>query len=45
MIVDQDEILAVPYLGERLKESAKRQPVGRPGERLVPPVSVPTLCV
>ena len=31
----------LPYFGERLREGAKNQPVGRPGERFVTPISVP----
>ena len=41
MVLDADELLQVPILGERVKESAKKTPVGRPGERFVTPVSVP----
>ena len=43
MVLDADELLELPYLGERAAESAKRAPVGRPGERFVTPVSVPKL--
>ena len=43
MILDADELLSLPYLGERVAAGAKRAPVGRPGERFVSPVSLPTL--
>ena len=40
---DADEALNLPYFGNQLEESAKRTPVGRPGERFVSPISVPKL--
>jgi len=43
MLLDADEMLELPYFGERLRESAKSTPVGRPGERFVVPLSVPQL--
>ena len=43
MILDADELLALPVVGDRLRESAKSAPVGRAGERFVGPLSVPTL--
>lgn len=43
MLLDADELLALPLIGERVAEAAKRTPVGRPGERFVSPVSVPTV--
>jgi 1-acyl-sn-glycerol-3-phosphate acyltransferase len=41
MLLDADEILSLPFLGERAAEAAKRTPAGRPGERFVSPLSVP----
>jgi len=41
MLLDADELLDLPVLGARAAESAKRTPVGRPGERFVSPVSIP----
>ena len=43
MVLDADELLGLPFLGERVAEGAKKTPVGRPGERFVSPVSVPTV--
>ena len=43
MLLDADELLALPFLGGRVKEGAARAPVGRPGERFVSPVSLPKL--
>ena len=43
MLLDADELLALPFLGNRVKEGAARAPVGRPGERFVSPVSLPKL--
>lgn len=43
MLLDADELLALPVLGERVAEAAKRAPVGRPGERFVSPISIPKL--
>ena len=43
MLLDADELLSLPVLGERVAKSAKNTPVGRPGERFVSPVSVPKL--
>ncbi|KAL1503359.1 hypothetical protein AB1Y20_011411 [Prymnesium parvum] len=43
MVLDADEALALPYFGQQLQNSAKNTPTGRPGERFVPPVSVPKL--
>ena len=40
-ILDQEELLRVPYVGSRASQTASRTPVGRPGEVFVPPVSVP----
>ena len=34
MILDADELLALPVLGQRVARSAASTPVGRPGERL-----------
>eukprot|EP00965_Chrysotila_dentata_P067709 2240683-Pleurochrysis_carterae.AAC.1 len=33
MLLDADEMLELPYFGERLRESAKSTPVGRPGAK------------
>ena len=41
MLLDADELLALPVLGERIAEGAKRTPVGRKGERFVSPIAVP----
>jgi len=41
MILDADELLALPVLGDRVAEAAKAAPEGRPGERFVAPVSAP----
>jgi len=41
MVLDADELLSLPILGERVADAARRAPVGRPGERFVSPVSVP----
>ena len=41
MLLDADELLALPILGDRVAEGAKNAPVGRKGERFVSPVSVP----
>jgi len=41
MLLDADELLSLPVLGQRVAQSAARTPVGRPGERFVAPVSVP----
>mmetsp|Transcript_18079 Transcript_18079/g.41430 ORF Transcript_18079/g.41430 Transcript_18079/m.41430 type:complete len:120 (+) Transcript_18079:744-1103(+) len=43
MVLDADELLSLPYFGERLRESAAQAPVGRPGERFVSPLSLPKL--
>ena len=43
MLLDADELLELPYFGQRVAEGAKKTPVGRPGERFVSPVSVPKL--
>ena len=43
MLLDADELLKLPFLGERVAEGARRAPVGRPGERFVSPVSLPKL--
>jgi len=43
MLLDADELLALPFLGPRVAKSAASTPVGRPGERFVSPVSVPKL--
>lgn len=43
MLLDADELLDLPVLGQRVAEGAKNTPVGRPGERFVSPVSVPKL--
>jgi len=43
MLLDADELLALPFLGQRVAKSAANAPVGRPGERFVTPVSVPKL--
>eukprot|EP00966_Prymnesium_polylepis_P130994 3029743-Prymnesium_polylepis.1 len=41
MVLDADEALALPFLGERIRKGAEGTPVGRPGERFVSPISVP----
>mmetsp|Transcript_69082 Transcript_69082/g.131792 ORF Transcript_69082/g.131792 Transcript_69082/m.131792 type:complete len:120 (-) Transcript_69082:42-401(-) len=41
MLLDADELLNLPFLGERVAEGAKNAPVGRPGERFVAPLSLP----
>ena len=41
MLLDADELLSLPVLGQRVAQSAALTPVGRPGERFVAPVSVP----
>ena len=41
MLLDADEVLALPVLGERAAEGAKRTPVGRKGERFVSPIALP----
>ena len=41
MVLDADELLQLPVIGDRIAEGAKRTPAGRPGERFVSPVSVP----
>ena len=43
MVLDADELLKLPFFGERVAEGARRAPVGRPGERFVSPVSLPKL--
>ena len=43
MLLDADELLQLPYVGQRVAEGAKKTPVGRPGERFVSPVSLPKL--
>lgn len=43
MLLDADELLNIPFLGERLTESTKNAPVGRPGERFVAPLSLPSV--
>lgn len=41
MLLDADEMLALPFLGERIARGAEEAPVGRPGERFVSPLAVP----
>ena len=41
MILDADELLSLPVLGERIARDARDAPVGRVGERFVAPLSVP----
>jgi len=41
MLLDADEMLNIPFLGQQIAESANNTPVGRPGERFVAPFSVP----
>jgi len=43
MLLDADELLQLPYFGQRVADGAKKAPVGRPGERFVSPVSLPKL--
>lgn len=41
MLLDADDVLALPLLGARAKETALRTPIALPGERFVTPVSLP----
>ena len=43
MLLDTDELLALPVLGDKVRQSAASAPVGRPGEVFVSPVSLPKL--
>ena len=41
MLLDQRDLLKLPYVGPRLAETATRTPVARAGEVFVPPFSLP----
>ena len=41
MLLDADDVLRTPLLGERAAETARRTPIALPGERFVTPVSLP----
>ena len=41
MLLDADDLLALPILGRRLADGARDAPAGRVGERFVAPLTVP----
>jgi hypothetical protein len=41
MLLDVDELLQLPVVGERARETARRTPIAMAGERFVTPLAVP----
>ena len=41
MLLDTDDLLALPVVGARALETARRTPVALPGERFITPISIP----
>ena len=41
MLLDADDLLSLPIVGDRVMETARRTPIALPGERFVTPVSLP----